>query len=109
MGGVKVVRIQTGDPQVAKSCLGGCLLMIGWVVVGVTNAVVLSKFDVPGWEAAILGIMWFLSAPIGAIIYLKWRGRRHTKAFEKLEGKMLEKSLERLRKQSPEDGRPPIN
>lgn len=98
---MKLVKVRTGDPQVAVGCVGGCLLMIAWVVVGVVNAAAMNKFDTPQWMGVTVWIFWLLSAPAGTVAYLKWRARRHKKAFQALEGKMAEKTQERLRKPSP--------
>jgi hypothetical protein len=99
---VKVIRVTSGNPGVARSCLGGCLLIIGWVVVGVINVFSIHEFRLPEWQAIVLGIVWLLSFPVCTLLYLKWRGRRHSKAFGALEGKMNDKVLDRLRKQSPD-------
>jgi hypothetical protein len=99
---VKVYKVRSGDPQVAVSCLGGCGLLIGWVVVGVANVAFMSRSDTPQWMSVMVGIFWLLSFPVCTVAYLKWRGRRHSRAFKMLEGKMTEKMQERLRKQSPE-------
>jgi hypothetical protein len=61
----------------------------------------MSRSDVPGWMSARKGISRFLSLPVCGVLYLKWRGRRHTKAFKILEGKTTEKTQERLRKLPP--------
>lgn len=95
------VRVRTGDPQVFVGCVGGCLLMIAWLVVGVVNVAAMSRYDLPGWMSALIGIFWLLSFPVCTVLYLKWRSRRHKKAFQILEGQMTEKTQERLRKQSP--------
>ncbi len=99
---MKVYKVGSGNPGVGSSCLGGCGLMIGWVLVGIANGLFMSRVETPPWMAWMVVCIWLLSAPVGAVVYLKWRGRRHTKAFKILEGKMTEKTQERLRKQSPE-------
>jgi len=99
---VKVYKVRSGDPQVAVSCLGGCGLMIGWVVVGMANVSMYRFFDIPNWAAGIAFLVWLLSFPVGTVVYLKWRGRRHSRAFKFLEAEFTEKTQERLRKQSPE-------
>lgn len=99
---MKVYKIGSGNPGVGRSCLGGCGLMIGWVLVGIGNVAFMSRFEVPPWMPWMLGCIWLLSAPVGAVVYLKWRARRHTQAFKILEGKMTEKTQQRLRKQSPD-------
>jgi len=75
--------------------------MIAWLVIGVVNAIFMRRSDMPGWMSAMVGIFWLLSFPVCTVLYLKWRGRRHKKAFKILEGKMTEKTQERLRKQPP--------
>lgn len=99
-----IVRVQTGDPQVAKSCFGGCLLLIGWLVVGVVNVIIMVRSQLASWQETLVGIVWLLSLPVGSVAYLRWRGKRHSKAFSILEGKMVEKMRERLRKEPPEPG-----
>jgi len=99
---VKVRQVRSEGQQVAVSCLGGCGLLIGWLVVGVVNVAVISNFNTPPWMAVIVGIVWVLSFPVGMVAYLKWRGRRHSRAFAILEAKFTVKTRERLRKQSPE-------
>ncbi len=99
---MKIVRVQSGDPQVAKSCLGGCLLAIAWIVVGVVNVTIMIRTQLESWQMTLVGIVWVLSFPVGAFAYLRWRGKRHSRAFSALEGKMTEKTRERLRKQPPD-------
>jgi len=99
---VKTVRVQTGDSQVAKSCLGGCLLLIGWVVVGVINGAIAFRPQLEEWQAILVGIIWLLSLPVGMVAYLRWRGLRHSRAFRALEVKMTQKMRERLRKAPPD-------
>jgi len=99
---VKIVRVRTGDPQVAKSCLGGCLLVIGWVVVGGVNVAIMVRSELESWQATLVGILWLLSLPVCMVAYLRWRGKRHSRAFSALAGKMAEKARARLRKQSPD-------
>lgn len=99
---MKVVRVRTGDSQVAVSCFGGCMLLLGWIVVGIINVGLSIQLKLEGWQSAIFGMVWLLSAPAVGFAYLKWRGLRHKKAFQALETKMSEKALDRLRKQSPE-------
>jgi hypothetical protein len=100
---VKIIKVRTGDPQVAVSCLGGCLLLIGWVGVGVANLALMWKYEVASWQAAIIGIVWLLSGPVCAVAYFKWRGLRHTRAFIALETKMTRKRQEQLRKKPPDN------
>jgi len=76
--------------------------MIGWVLVGMANVSMYRFFNMPGWAASVAFLVWLASFPVGTVLYLKWRGRRHSRAFKVLEAKFTEKTQERLRKQSPE-------
>lgn len=99
---MKVYKVRSGDPQVAVSCLGGCGLMIAWVLVGVANVSLYRFFNMPAWAATVVFLVWLLSFPVGTVVYLKWRGRRHSRAFKILEAEFTEKTQERLRKPPPE-------
>ena len=99
---MKIVRVQTGDSQVAKSCLGGCLLLAAWVGVGVVNIVIIEQLQLELWQATISGIIWLFSGPVCMVVYVRWRGKRHSRAFGALEQKMAKKARERLRRESPE-------
>ncbi len=99
---MEAVKVRSENSQVALSCLGGCLLIIGWIVVGVVNIALSEQLRLERWQVAIFGIVWLLSGPALGFAYVKWRGLRHKKAFQALETKMSEKTLDRLRKQSPD-------
>lgn len=99
---MKIVRVETGNSGVAKSCLGGCLLLLAWVGVGVVNIVIIEKFQIELWQATITGIVWLLSGPVCGVAYFRWRGQRHSRAFGALEQKMAGKARERLKKESPD-------
>jgi len=45
MAEVKIVRVQTGDHQLAKSCHGSCLQLAAWAGVGVVNIVIIEKLQ----------------------------------------------------------------
>jgi len=99
---MKAVKVRSENSQIALSCLGGCGLLILWVAVGVVNVVLSEQLRLEGWQMAIFGIVWVLSGPVVAVAFFKWRGVRHKKAFLALEAKLGEKTLDRLRKQSPD-------
>lgn len=99
---MNAVRIRTEGSQVALSCLGGCLLGIGWIAVGIVNVALSDRLGLPLWQSVIFFIVWLLSGPVLGAAYLKWRGLRHQKAFRALETRMSEKTLDRLRKHSPD-------
>lgn len=82
--------------------LGLCALFIVWLLVGVLNVALIRINSFSALAGGAIILTWLFSGPIWLILFLRWRGKRFTKAYDSLRDKLLERARERLKTDSSE-------
>jgi hypothetical protein len=80
-----------------KTFLGLCLMFVAWIVVGIANVVVLQSMSSGQFWAAPIMIVWLISGPAWAVLFIRWRGKRFSKAYDQLREKFARDTHERLK------------
>jgi len=86
-----------------KTFVGLCAIFVAWILIGILNIAFIRRESWPTQVVVALAFVWFLSGPLWAILFLRWRRQRFVKAFKEVEERLLQKTRKLLKEHSPRD------